>query len=460
MITEFTSQAQEDDPLTNSIFVSLLRDAFRNGIVVVCAAGNQGKLNVDVMDRQPAGLARASSFPQLIVVGSIDASGAISAFTNKDSTNLITVYLNGEDVVAADFRTNDQWTQASGTSEATAMTAGLVAYLLGKSAFAGRFSGDLTQVAAEAKTLLQELAVKPNGFAIANNGELADFIGGVCALPPPQLLKRDQFELVTTSFLAPVSVLTYYLNNTLLIYKKACSATGTRTMPQSISPTGNSGIPLVSPTKSPSGASSSVSTTPTTLATSSTKLKGSSTSTSVTPTGTLNCQQNIPTNGPSPSNVAQALTQSDGIASICGAKFDGSGDSTHMTLNVGLIDIALTRPSADRPLQFCTEAMNSIINVCILGSADYGGIWNLQGEVYNVTNMNFPNNPLIPGADDGAMTTTASPTTSTKPAIPPFQTATMNGEVCVLPYGSNDPLCTPTSTPAPNPDGTNLVCVF
>ena len=137
---------------------------------------------------------------------------------------------------------------------------------------------------------------------------------------------------------------------------------------------------------------------------------------SVTSTPVLNCQQNIPSDGPTPSEVANALTIANGIATVCAGNFDGSGDSTHMTFNHGFIDIELIRSSDTQTLTHCNDAINSIISTCILGSADYGGIYSRDGETYNITNTIAPANPLIPGTDVGApSTTSALPTTSSVP---------------------------------------------
>jgi len=70
---------------------------------VVCAAGNlRGTTAVDVSTRAPAGLARAASFPnQLIVVGSVDANGVRSNFVNSDTTpggGIITQYVNRREI--------------------------------------------------------------------------------------------------------------------------------------------------------------------------------------------------------------------------------------------------------------------------------------------------------------------------------------------------------------------------
>lgn len=149
---------------------------------------------------------------------------------------------------------------------------------------------------------------------------------------------------------------------------------------------------------------------------------------SATSTPTLNCQQNIPSDGPTPSQVANALTSANGIATICAGKFDGSGDSTHMTFNHGFIDIELIRSSATQTLTHCNDAINAIVATCIMGSADYGGIYSQDGETYNITNTIAPANPLIPGTDPGAPSSSSSlpattslsqPTTSPTTLPPP-----------------------------------------
>lgn len=156
-------------------------------------------------------------------------------------------------------------------------------------------------------------------------------------------------------------------------------------------------------------ATSSGSTTSTTSSITSPSISSASTFTfSATSTPTLNCQQNIPPDGPEPSQVANALQAANGIGAVCAGKFDGSGDSTHMTFNHGSIAIELIRSSATRTLAHCNDAMNAIIGTCIMGNADYGGIYSQDGETYNITNTIAPANPLIPGTDPGAPSPSSS----------------------------------------------------
>lgn len=129
---------------------------------------------------------------------------------------------------------------------------------------------------------------------------------------------------------------------------------------------------------------------------------------------TVNCQQNIPqqTSAPSANDIAQNLAgvlQQD-IDSICNAQFDGSGDATHMTFNTGSETIMVQRGSNGGCLTHCHDAMNNIINTCILGSFDFGGIANVGDELYNITNINAPLDPLVIPAANGQPAFTITPT--------------------------------------------------
>ncbi|ORY09390.1 peptidase S8/S53 domain-containing protein [Clohesyomyces aquaticus] len=176
-----------------------------------------------------------------------------------------------------------------------------------------------------------------------------------------------------------------------------------------------------------------------------------------TPHGILNCQQNIPSGGPLPSNIALAIRGANDIAlnKICAAKFDGSSDANQMTFNPGSLTINVARTDTSKALQCCQKAILQIIETCVIGSNDYGGVLTVGGEKYNITNIVWPQNPLIPGADLGAPSTTPAPS-STRPALPPAQTVTTNGAVCVLLPGSVTPQCRPLETPTQNPAGINI----
>ena len=144
-----------------------------------------------------------------------------------------------------------------------------------------------------------------------------------------------------------------------------------------------------------------------------------SVSSTATPTGHVKCNdQTRPAGAPLASDLVTALTKQNQIATICAGKFDGSGDSTHMTFNHGLLTILLQRGSPTEAITACTPGLNAIIDTCIKGSGVYGGTYSAGDQFFNITNIAFPNNPLIPGGDQGA----SSITSSTAP--PPSSTAT------------------------------------
>lgn len=172
--------------------------------------------------------------------------------------------------------------------------------------------------------------------------------------------------------------------------------------------------------------------------------------------GLTTCQQQRPAGAPTGQQIANALTQGNALQTICAAKFDGSGDSLHESFNHGLEIITVARGSDTEQLTFCMEGLNSIISACILNGGDYGGTYFRGDQTYTITNSGFPNNPLNPGEPGGPPLSTPPVTTPpTTTQRPPGQTVTSNCQVCVLPFGSNDPFCTeitgciPTSAQPP-----------
>lgn len=53
------------------------------------------------------------------------------------------------------------------------------------------------------------------------------------------------------------------------------------------------------------------------------------------------------------------------------------------------------------PLKYCKDAFENIISQCIEGSGLWGGAYSYGGEIYNITNSNYPNNPLLPQDEGG-----------------------------------------------------------
>jgi hypothetical protein len=129
-------------------------------------------------------------------------------------------------------------------------------------------------------------------------------------------------------------------------------------------------------------------------------------------------------------------------ASICAATFDGSGDSTHETFNIVNLVVEVARGSPDQKLRHCKDALADIVRVCIRGSKNYGGVWKLDGETYNINNAVYPKNPL---ALPRATSTTEMPSTTATPSTTSTSSdeATLTSEV--------------QSTATPNTDGTNIV---
>ena len=111
----------------------ILQSMFPEDIVVVTSSGNSGELprheNVD----SPPKIWSADNYP-LIVVGAVDNQGKVAINPGKDKTfsqggPKVTVWAPGKDVTCAAHNQNGNKLD-TGTSPASAMTAGLVAYFL------------------------------------------------------------------------------------------------------------------------------------------------------------------------------------------------------------------------------------------------------------------------------------------------------------------------------------------
>lgn len=174
-----------------------------------------------------------------------------------------------------------------------------------------------------------------------------------------------------------------------------------------------------STTSSPSPTGSDATST-----TSETSQTSSSSSASDTPSSTLNCQQNIATDGPSASQVAKALQDDNAFSSFCDDQ--SSESSLYQSIKHGMLEISVTRGSPDDTLEFCKQGMQEIMDTCITGSSDYGGVYTQGTESYNITNTIFPYNPLEVDVDDGAPPTPVvvpSPDSS-EPSEPPTPSET------------------------------------
>ncbi|OQE15874.1 hypothetical protein PENSTE_c026G09735 [Penicillium steckii] len=154
----------------------------------------------------------------------------------------------------------------------------------------------------------------------------------------------------------------------------------------------------------------------------------STTTSTETPSPTLNCQQNIESDGPSPSQVSKALQDDSSFSSFCDD--NESAGSLYQSMQHGMLEISAMRQSPDDELKYCKDGLQDILDTCINSNSDYGGIYEQDGEVYNITNLIAPSNPLEVDVDDGAPTApitngNAAPAPATTTAYtPPMPTET------------------------------------
>ena len=107
--------------------------ALSHNVVLVAAAGNE---QLDALS-MPAGL------PGVLSVGAVDATGTQAYFSN--SGNGLTLAAPGVGIISA--YSGDNLVIGSGTSQATAITSGVVAYLLGRGYYAPNIIPLLTRTA-------------------------------------------------------------------------------------------------------------------------------------------------------------------------------------------------------------------------------------------------------------------------------------------------------------------------
>lgn len=110
-----------------------VRYAQSRNVVVVAAAGNEQQTTLSM----PAGLSG------VISVGAVDANGTQAYFSN--SGNGLTLVAPGVGIVSG--YTDNKLVIGNGTSQATAITSGVVAYLLGRGYYSGNIMPLLTRTA-------------------------------------------------------------------------------------------------------------------------------------------------------------------------------------------------------------------------------------------------------------------------------------------------------------------------
>ncbi|KAJ5585382.1 uncharacterized protein N7459_005182 [Penicillium hispanicum] len=179
------------------------------------------------------------------------------------------------------------------------------------------------------------------------------------------------------------------------------------------------------PSRSSSGASPTTA-SPTVISSTtspSTTSASSSSNSSNAPSSTLDCHQNIATGGPSASQVAKALRNDHSFSSFCDDQ--ASVDSLYQSMKHGMLEISATRGSPGDNLRYCKQGMKEIIDTCITGSSDYGGVYKQGTETYNITNTIDPYNPLEVDVDDGAPSSPFEvPTSTSTKSEPPMPTET------------------------------------
>ncbi|PVH74819.1 subtilisin-like protein, partial [Cadophora sp. DSE1049] len=149
------------------IIGAYLNRLFQKGIVVVCSAGNHGLFGIPLNDKTPR--VHGGRNTPLIVVGATTSdenrwSGSQVIDPNNDG--ILSIYANGVDVVSASFMDDDLYTTATGTSEATAQTSGLIAYLLANDVLQAQFAANgLENVALAVKNHIRLLATNMKGIA-------------------------------------------------------------------------------------------------------------------------------------------------------------------------------------------------------------------------------------------------------------------------------------------------------
>ncbi|KAF2807844.1 subtilisin-like protein [Mytilinidion resinicola] len=125
-----------NDPKNTDVFAIYLNLFWKAGIVTVCSAGNFGDhpdANVQRLDFQTPRSNGGSGTP-LIVVGNSQPDGtpnAKSQTSDPDGKGILSIYNLGTNVQCAFKTTNNAWGRdPDGTSQATAITAGMIAYFL------------------------------------------------------------------------------------------------------------------------------------------------------------------------------------------------------------------------------------------------------------------------------------------------------------------------------------------
>lgn len=135
--------------------------------------------------------------------------------------------------------------------------------------------------------------------------------------------------------------------------------------------------------------------------------------------GDLQCDQPRPEDAPSDFDMLTALTKDQQLENICATQFLVPGNPLRSNFNHASIWITVERESPDHQLKHCREAFDAIIQHCIVEQDMYGGVYSRGHETYTVTNHDYPANPLLPCADQGAPDCPAESPPPPPPPPPP-----------------------------------------
>lgn len=133
-----------------------VKDAVAQGILFVCAAGNEGDSKEDTYE-----YAYPGGYNEVIEVGAVDLNGRLSSFSNNNTE--VDCVAPGEDIVST--YPGSQYAKLSGTSMATPHVSGVLAVLIHKAEF--EFGRKLTEAELYAQLIKHTQAL---GFRKSSEG--------------------------------------------------------------------------------------------------------------------------------------------------------------------------------------------------------------------------------------------------------------------------------------------------
>ncbi|KAH7129706.1 hypothetical protein B0J13DRAFT_644541 [Dactylonectria estremocensis] len=108
------------------------------------------------------------------------------------------------------------------------------------------------------------------------------------------------------------------------------------------------------------------------------------------------------TNTPNGGQIRAAITSHNSLDTICAGSWRvGDEEQLENTFNHGSLLLSVQRTDKSVPLKHCMGAFDNIISQCIEGAGLWGGYWTYEGEVYNISNLDYPHNPLLPQDEGG-----------------------------------------------------------